>query len=105
MAWAGFIRMGELTYTAAEAKKATFAETGLIRSDISFAEGDQYAILRLKRSKTDTEHTGVQIILVATGERTCPVAALRRLFIQDPRLPNAPLFKLQSTAFSRQGVE
>ena len=48
VAWAGFMRMGELTYTAAEAKKATFAETGLTRSDISFAEGDQYAILRLK---------------------------------------------------------
>ena len=98
------MRMGELTYTAAEAKKATFAETGLTRSDISFAEGDQYAILRLKRSKTDTEHTGVQIILAATGEQTCPVAALRRLFIQDPRPANAPLFRLQSFAFSRQGV-
>ncbi len=45
VAWASFMRMGELTYTAAEAKKATFAETDLTRSDISFAEGDQYAIL------------------------------------------------------------
>ncbi len=48
VAWAGFMTIGELTYTAAEAKKATFAETGLTRWDISFAEGDQYAILRLK---------------------------------------------------------
>ncbi len=45
---AGFMRMEEWTYTAAEAKKATFAEIGLKRSDISFGEGDQYAILRLK---------------------------------------------------------
>ncbi len=104
VAWAGFMRMGELTYKAAEAKKATFAETGLTRSDISFAEGDQYAILRLKRSKTDTEHTAVQIILAATGEPKCPVAALRRLFIQEPRPPNAPLLRLQSSAFSRQAV-
>ncbi len=104
VAWAGFMRMGELTYTAAEAKKATFAETSLTRSDISFAEGDQYAIVRLKQSKTDMEHTGVQIILAATGEPTWPVAALRRLFIQDPRPPNAPLFRLQSSAFSRQAV-
>lgn len=51
--------MEELTYTAAEAKKATLSETGLTRSDISFVEGDQYAILRLKQSKTDTEHSGV----------------------------------------------
>ncbi len=104
VAWAGFMRMGELTYTATEAKKATFAETGLTRSDISFAEGDQYAILRLKQSKTDTEYTGVQIILAATGEPTCPVAILRRLFIQDLRPPNAPLFTLQSSAFSHQAV-
>ena len=40
VAWAGFMRMGELTYTAAEAKKATFAKTDLTRSEISFAEGD-----------------------------------------------------------------
>ncbi len=46
--------MRELTYIAAEPMKATFAETGLTRSDISFAEVDQYAILQLKRSKIDT---------------------------------------------------
>ena len=57
VAWAGFMRIGELIYTTAEAKKATFAETGLTKSDISFAESDQYAILHLKRSQTDTEHT------------------------------------------------
>lgn len=47
-AWAGFIKIKELTYTMAEAKKATFAETSLIRSDISFRKGDQYTILHLK---------------------------------------------------------
>ncbi len=40
VAWAGFMRMGELTYMAAEAKKATFVETYLTKSDISFAEGN-----------------------------------------------------------------
>lgn len=47
IAWAGFMKMGELTYTVAKAKKATFMETGLTRSDISFADGDQYTILQL----------------------------------------------------------
>ena len=98
------MRLGEITYTAAEAQKSTFAETKLTRSDFLFAEGDQYATLRLKRSKTDVEHIGVQIILAATGEQTCPVAALRRLFIQDSRPPNAPLFRLSSVAISRQNV-
>ncbi len=104
VAWACFMRTEELTYTEAEARKATFAETGLTRSNISFTGRDQYAILPLKRSKTDTEHTGVQIILAATDKPTCPVATLRRLFIQDPRLPNAPLYRLQSSEFSRQAV-
>ncbi len=104
IAWIGFMRMAELTYTAAEAKKATFAVTDLMRSDISFAEVDQYAIFRLNQSKTDTENTGVQIFLAATVEPTCPVAAFRRLFIQDPYPPNSPLFKLQSSAFSLQAV-
>ncbi len=46
VAWTGFMRIGELKYKAAEAKKTTFAETGFPRSDISFAGGDRYAILR-----------------------------------------------------------
>ncbi len=46
----------------------------------------------------------MQIILAATGEPTCPLVALRKLFIQDPRPPNAPLFRLQSFTFSRQAV-
>ena len=104
VARAGFMRMGKLIYTAAEAKKATFAETGLTKSVISFAEVDQYTMLPLKQSKTDTEHSRVQIIVAATGERTCPVASLRRLFIQNPRQANALIFRLQSAAFSRQGV-
>ena len=58
VAWAGFMRLGEITYTVAEAKKSTFAETKVTTWDISFAEGDQYATLWLKRSKTDVEHTG-----------------------------------------------
>ncbi len=34
----------------------------------------------------------------------CLVAVLRRLFKQDPRSPNAPLFRLLSVAFSCQNV-
>lgn len=79
--WASFMRMEELTYVAAKAKKATFADIGLIRLHISFAERDQYAILWLKWSKTDVKYIWLQIILAATDKNTCPVAALRKLFI------------------------
>ncbi len=46
----------------------------------------------------------MQIILVATAERICSVAALKRLLIQDPRLANALLLRPLSAAFCRQGV-
>lgn len=104
VAWAGLLRLGEITYTGTELKKASFSQTKVTRSDISFAEEDQYAVLRLKRSKTDMEHTGVQIVLAATGEKTCPVLALRRLFTKDTQSPSSPLFRLSSGAFSRFSV-
>lgn len=50
----------------AEAKKITYAETGLKRSDISFAKGNQYTILYLKLNQTNIEYTGVQNILAIT---------------------------------------
>lgn len=79
--WVSFMQINELSYTVAEAKKSTFVDTNLTRSGISFVEGDQYAILHLKQSKTDIELTGAQIILAAIGECAYSVAALRQLFI------------------------
>ncbi len=100
VAWAGFLCLGEITYTSTDLKKASFSRTRVTRSDVSFAEGNQYEVLRLKQSKTDTKHTEVQIILAATGEKTCPVAALARLYTLNPQHPHAPLFRLSSGAFS-----
>ncbi len=94
VAWTGYMKMGKLTYIIVETKKTMFIETGFTKSNIFFIIGDQYTIISLKWSKTDTEHTKIQIILVATSEQTCPVAALRKLFIQDRYLQNAPLFML-----------
>ena len=106
VAWAGFLRLGEITYSNAEAQAPTFVNTKLTRSDITFAEDNQQAILRLKRSKTDLYHTGVEIILAATHDKTCPVTALHTLFSKDPQPRIAPLFRLtgKSTAFDRNPV-
>lgn len=46
MAWAGFLPQGEITYTGIELKKSLFSKTRVTRSDLSFAEGDQHAVLR-----------------------------------------------------------
>lgn len=45
-------RLDEITYTAANKKKVSFSEVNATRSNISFAEYDQYATLRLKTETT-----------------------------------------------------
>ncbi len=106
VAWAGFLRMREFTYTKTElANRKLFIATKLTRSDITFSQDDQHVILRLKRSKTDMKHTGVEIIIAATNDSTCPVTALRELFMLDPQPGNAPLFSLANgAAFARNPV-
>lgn len=104
VAWAGFLRVGEFTHTLQDRHNRTFHQTGLTRSDITFAENDEHVVLRLKRSKTDVNHTGVEIILAATDSPTCPVKALRQLFDKDPQAPHAPLFSLREAPFTRKSV-
>lgn len=110
IAWAGFLQMEEFTYSLADLKKGNFQNTKLTRSDIVFSEDYQYATLRLKSSKTDVNHSGVEIVLAANPASigslsTCLVTALRNLFHFDPQLPQAPLFKLNlSGVFARHTV-
>lgn len=46
----------------------------------------------------------VQIILAATSEKTCPVQAFHKFFIQDSYSPNAPFFQFFFSAFSCQNI-
>lgn len=98
--------MGEFTYTISEARSSTFISTKPTLSDVTFSEDNQHAILRLKRRKTDLDKYGVEIVLAATHDQTCPVSALQMLFKQDPQPRTAPLFRLTSgsTAFARKPV-
>jgi hypothetical protein len=94
VAFAGMLRLGEFTVNK-KIKKETFQYTRLTRSDITFSADRTHAILRLKRSKTDTKHEGVDIVLPATGTATCPYAALRELFHRDPKNLTSPLFQMR----------
>jgi hypothetical protein len=60
--------------------------------------------LRLKRSKTDKDHNGTTITIAATNDDLCPVAAMRRLFEDDPQPPHAPLFTWGGKAFTASKV-
>lgn len=102
VAFAGFLRTSELTYEERDLQnQGIFQNTKLQRRDITFADDDEHAILLLRSSKSDHEHTGIELILAATDEPTCPVRALRALFILDPQPQKAPLFRTSKGAFSR----
>ena len=98
--------MGEFTYTKVElANRKIFIATKFTRSDITFSQDDQYVILRLKRSKTNTKHTGIEIIIAAIHDSTCLVTALREMFMLNPQPGNASLFSLANgTAFTHNPV-
>lgn len=98
--FAGFLRSGEFTYDARElSNRRVFESTSLLRSNVTFSDNFDHAILTLKRSKTDIEHKGVQIVLAASSNSICPVRALKRLFDIDVQPPSAPLFRFSSKAF------
>jgi hypothetical protein len=51
-------------------------------------------MLRLKRSKTDVDHSEIQIMLAAINESTCLVRILRYLFLMNSQSIRAFLFRL-----------
>jgi hypothetical protein len=59
--------------------------TQLIRLGVTLDEAFEYAIIRLKRSKADYDHKGVEIVLATCGPRdqVSPVPALGELFRRD----------------------
>src|ERR1700733_3018195 len=76
-AFGGFLRTGEFTYETRELRNiTTFQNTRLLRSNVTFSENNDHVSIRLKRSKTDTGHKGVEIIIVASNSSTCVVQAL-----------------------------
>ena len=77
LAFAGFLRIGEFTHTYIKEITPSFETTGLTRSDVILSI--DHAIVRLKRSKTDKMHQGMNILIASTGDSNCPVQALRDL--------------------------
>ena len=80
------MKLKKLTYTAAKKTNPFFKNMHLTKSDIIFSKQDLYAILRLKRSKINSNHTGVFIILAVTKNLTYPVTSLRFLFTHHLQL-------------------
>ncbi|OKP14626.1 hypothetical protein PENSUB_12534 [Penicillium subrubescens] len=97
VAFAGFLRVGEFTYSAADLRNTqVFTATKLTRGDIRLSPTMDHVLLTLKRSKTDRNHEGVNIVLAATNDAACPVEGLSKLFLHDSQPTTAPLFTLSS---------
>jgi hypothetical protein len=93
MAHAGFLRAGEVTWTANDLIHAhtEFAQRNLTRRSIQFEENR--LLLTLPSLKTDRFRKGVMITLSASNDAPCAVRAMRHLFELCPSwTPLAPLF-------------
>lgn len=106
MAFSGFMRMGEFTYTAHDLKnERRFEAEKLTRRRIVPAPaGGEHFVVHLPRSKTDKHNEGVDIIIATSYDAACPWAHMHNLMMNDPQKFNAPLFRLRSGAFDRNKV-
>ena len=92
LAFVGFLRAGEFTYTAHNTKDMEFYKWFLTRRSVRFYNG--YIELTLPASKIDLFRQGVTLTIVATNDDVCAVATLRRLFHDWPAQLSAPLFRI-----------
>ena len=99
LAFAGFLRAGEFTYSARDWGDVEFYKWFLTRRSVRFHE--DHIELTLPASKTDPFRQGVTLTIAATGDEACAVTALRRLFHDWPASLSSPLFELGGS-FTRQ---
>jgi hypothetical protein len=101
LAFAAFLRLSEITYRR---KKNLTSGTlmGITRADICTSAAHDHLIHRLKRSKTDYKHQGVNNMVAASGLLTCAVSHMRALLGARPAPPTAPLLVLSTGGSSRQ---
>ena len=89
LTFAGFLRVGEFTYTAHDLKDVEFHKWFLTRRSVRFH--DDYIKLTLPASKTDPFRQGVTLTIAATGDEAYAVTAL-----VDSSLSDSPSEALHS---------
>jgi integrase len=95
LAYAGFLRIGEFTWSEVSLTHGLeeFARWHLTRRSVQIVEQNQYMLLTLPASKSDYYREGVTITLAAAADQACPVTAMMDLFQLCPTYGgNTPLF-------------
>jgi len=99
-AFAAFLRVGEFTWDNWTAQSHL---TELSRGSIQFTS-DGNALLHLPTSKTDQFRQGTIIPLAASHDTTCPVTALKILYLRYPKNNFEPLFSKIIGSFDQSWV-
>lgn len=100
LAFAGFLRMGEFTWSLAD-QQAEFGQWHMTRASITLGEDRIY--VQLPASKTDPFRQGVKLTIAAADDEACALKSLRRLLTKFPTPLYAPLFSTEK-GFTRQYV-
>jgi hypothetical protein len=101
VAFSGFLRLGEFTYSATKMAAYDFKRWHITTTSVQISQ--DVASLTLEALKTDQFRTSVTIYPPATDDEACPRAALLNL-MKFQQL-NAPLLqRLQSRPFTQEYV-
>ena len=90
LAFAGFLRIGEFTWTSSDLLDEDFEKWFLTRRSVSFR--DDHLLLTLPSSKADPFRRGITLTIAATNDEACAVASLKHLFDKYPAELSSPLF-------------
>lgn len=101
LAFAGFLRTGEFTYSAEDRKDTDFAKQFLTRRLVAFC--NDHLELSLPVAKTDPFRQVVTILIARAGDDACAFSSLQYLFHRFLAARDASLFDAGS-GFSRQRV-
>ena len=101
LAFAAFLRLGEITYTSSDIA-ADFASWHVTRRSVTLHQ--DHMELSLPSSKTDPFRRGINLLISAAGDEACAVRSVHRLLTQFPAPLSAPLFFTSSDPFTKQQV-
>ena len=104
LAFAAFLRSGELTYEAEDARNPDFPSWNITRGSIQFDPEGRFMLLLLPASKTDPFRLGVTITIAHSPHNPLCAVKLMATYLQNtsPAIPRSPLFvRLGGTPFTR----
>lgn len=100
LAFAGFLRIGEFTWSSAD-RQEDFGQWHMTRNSITIENKKLY--VQLPASKTDPFRQGVRLSIAAAKDDGCVLRSLHRLYTSFPTALQAPLFDTNK-GFTRQYV-